>query len=778
VKKNVEEEYVCGNCGKAFNFFESSGSSVKLECVHCKSDAIEKIQKISGICPACGSKRISDIEGFRSYLKEWFQSLLINSKGLIVPFVDYFEILKMLRTQVVNARKELPVSHHYSNLEKDLYHQLKLFAALQKETEDLIREYFSDIIRNFDKVQKIDTAEIDEFPILDEYLHRFQLGFEKTWNALQNLFVNGRDKLKDIVRKLDMIQAIKDKFTRFSGLINQDPNEYIVYCCECKISQMVSDNDDKNSIGKKGILFITTKSIEFIYEQGVLKKKWNKGFSISSNSYSSFEIDGLIFKSKILVCGNDKIYINIEDNKFTELINWLNAAKSWRMYNKENLEELIKFDLNAEDTKQTLENHVFELLACFSSGEHPGTFIPYSASKYKEPTLNSNPLVFQQLNDEINAYYENQNQFVANNEYTDVQNEGYNITPQNQLLNKLRANQVAMPDVSYQPYGLQNPAFYRNLQNTPNLQNAQERQAAQNIQGMQNQLNTQAMQNQQVQQQPFVNPCDVALYGNPMAVLPGTNLRYPNASNYGQNMIQPYEQNIMISQNMGMGMGIGNNSNGTAPMTSMPYQTYPDQNQFANLTQAQYKNQQPNANQNQFNGIPNQTNPFVNPNQNNQNKMMNVGNNNQNGQYYQGNQLNMQVGSVNRDSFNNMVANQNNLGYNKRRNNDIYSETSSNPTPQPRKKRLNQGDQWLTNFKSRNDRQNMRSRSNRSRDSIMEDVMQYKNEKNAIQDSIRELRSHYDTGFISHVDFFKTYQYLQKNLYTVDSIIKNIEQQI
>ena len=83
-------------------------------------------------------------------------------------------------------------------------------------------------------------------------------------------------------------------------------------------------------------------------------------------------------------------------------------------------------------------------------------------------------------------------------------------------------------------------------------------------------------------------------------------------------------------------------------------------NQFANLTQAQYKNQQPNANQNQFNGIPNQTNPFVNPNQNNQNKMMNVVIIIKT-VILPGNQLNMQVGSVNRDSLT-IVANQNNLG--------------------------------------------------------------------------------------------------------------------
>ena len=88
-------------------------------------------------------------------------------------------------------------------------------------------------------------------------------------------------------------------------------------------------------------------------------------------------------------------------------------------------------DLNIEDTKQTLENHVFELLACFSS-VNTGTFIPYSASKYKESTMNSNRWFSNNSTMRL-TYYENQNQFVANNEYTDVQNEGYNITPQNQL---------------------------------------------------------------------------------------------------------------------------------------------------------------------------------------------------------------------------------------------------------------------------------------------------------------------------------------------------------
>ncbi len=463
VKKNVEEQYVCGNCGESFLNSESefSDAAIKLICKKCGSDSIEKIQKISGICPACGSSNISDIEGFRSYLKRWVQSILVNTKGLIAPLVDYFEYLKSLRTQVYNARKELPIAHHYTNLEKDLLHQLKIFTSLQKETEDLIEEYISEIIRNFDKVLKIDSAEIDELPVLDEYISRFQMSFEKSWSALQNLFVNGRDKLLPIVKKLDLIQAMKQRFMQFTGLINQEPNEYIVYCCECKINQTVSEKDVKNSIGKRGLLFVTTKTVEVLYEQGVLKKSWIKGIRIPIHTYKSFEIEGIIFKSKILQFDNDKIYLNIDENKFSDLITWLNAAKSWRMFNNQAFEELNNYDLNAEPIKQKLENYVFELLACFSSGEHPGTFIKSSNSRWDSDNQGENPSVFKLLNEEIDQSYSNQ----ALNEIAANQNLAQNIhqqqamwqNPSNNNNNQISTPQSKNPGISYESSAMNGP---------------------------------------------------------------------------------------------------------------------------------------------------------------------------------------------------------------------------------------------------------------------------------------------------------------------------------
>ena len=107
------------------------------------------------------------------------------------------------------------------------------------------------------------------------------------------------------------------------------------------------------------------------------------------------------------------------------------------------------------------------------------------------------------------------------------------------------------------------------------------------------------------------------------------------------------------------------------------------------------------------------------------------------------------------------------------------SSTSSNPMPNPRHKKINHESRCINHLKDRSISSNRQGVSRYDEKNMLSsELMNYKHEKNQIQRSISELNADYNAGLISHVDYFKAYQYLQKNLYIADSIIKNIEQKI
>ncbi len=762
VKKNVEEQFVCGNCGESFLNSESSDTTIKLSCKKCGSESIEKIQKISGICPACGSKNISDIEGFRSYLKKWVQSILVNTKGLIVPLIDYFEFLKSLRTHVVNARKELPIAHHYSNLEKDLLHQLRIFTSLQKETEDLIEEYISEIIRNFDKVLKIDSAEIDELPVLDEYISRFQMSFEKAWSALQNLFVNGRDKLVPIVKKLDFIESIKQRFMQFTGLINQEPNEYIVYCCECKINQTISESDVKNSIGKRGILFITTKNIEFLYEQGVLKKTWTKGLRIPIHTYKSFEIEGMIFKSKILQFENDKIYFNIEENRFAELITWLNAARSWRSFNIQSFDELNSYDLNAEPIKQKLENYVFELLACFASGEHPGTFIKTIDSIKNSEKQRDNVSNFNLLNEEV---YQTQGEYASYRPISENSSQEHVVWQAKTAHEKGDWTQpINTPYFSSQPPQTIDPNHgvprSGSNQDYSNFQ-YQGQSSINNLNKRMTQFETQNGMPESQNQIDSMNP-PVQM---PLPHYSALNIPIEQNALMSQFPVYPNYPNPYMMNYNGFGNPIPSHNgreHNNIKVSSIPNSKPIISNSFqqTNNLGSQKPPVQPNH----------QYYPIINP-QFNQNQNLNS-----NHSYQQFSQpgFPQMEGPIREQNYNRS----NGIKQNKQIRNQ-NTTTSSNPVPPPRHKKMDHESRWINHLK--NQKSSMHKSgfaSQNERAMLQSELSNYKTEKSQIQRSLTELNRDYCSGLISHVDFFKAYQYFQKNLYMVDCIIKNIEHQI
>jgi hypothetical protein len=58
---------------------------------------------------------------------------------------------------------------------------------------------------------------------------------------------------------------------------------------------------------------------------------------------------------------------------------------------------------------------------------------------------------------------------------------------------------------------------------------------------------------------------------------------------------------------------------------------------------------------------------------------------------------------------------------------------------------------------------------------LEDELLDYEKDKHGVIESIKILKQELDAGLVSHVDFFKTYRMLQKDLFTLNNIIEKIK---
>ncbi|TFG19843.1 MAG: hypothetical protein EU533_06465 [Promethearchaeota archaeon] len=67
---------------------------------------------------------------------------------------------------------------------------------------------------------------------------------------------------------------------------------------------------------------------------------------------------------------------------------------------------------------------------------------------------------------------------------------------------------------------------------------------------------------------------------------------------------------------------------------------------------------------------------------------------------------------------------------------------------------------------------------NNAENSTMDNLIQLKQERFGLKETLKKLEAKFDQGIITEVDYFRTYKNLQKDLYLIESKIEKISQNL
>ena len=362
--KDIEVCSICGNLDLEID--KKNNPS----CKNCGSVEIRITKEIYSVCPSCDSEKIITIEDKQQELLSYYKSLIKNTRNYIQLQKDFIAKIRENRGILYDLRNDYPRMSHYPELESDFIILIKLFNNSKTTIYAEVTKFFQEIQRNIHYISEITITHPSNLPYINEILKLFSREYDKVIRSIKNHISKLMEKLQPIKDKIATMQNIRVIFDRFSKAIQFRPEEKIIYGLDCKLSTGVR-TENKIS-GKNGTILITNKKLYFFHERGLFNKKKTLLFSVDLGDLQEADIKGKIQKKVTLDFVNSMYEFKVSKEDREKLLDWLQIAINYDTTNiidENNMKLLLKYKLTLNLFEDELENAIYQLIGFHGSNQ-------------------------------------------------------------------------------------------------------------------------------------------------------------------------------------------------------------------------------------------------------------------------------------------------------------------------------------------------------------------------------------------------------------------------
>ncbi|MHA1847315.1 MAG: hypothetical protein ACTSXU_06695 [Promethearchaeota archaeon] len=360
--KEKEDILICSECG--MNLLAADDKTGELYCKQCHDEGnvnsrLITITREKSVCPKCKSTNTSDIDEFKSKLKERYKDIILESRTILNDFQNFANYISIVKQKLLKLRLEPPVLSHDPNLEKEMLQVFNEVNVIEQRILKRLRNFFLFLDSKNIFFFSRKTWRSEDFSVLESYVAQLESDFTLFLGQISESFNQPLDILQSMKNKIEFLEKIKNIFRQYqsSGIINLERDEYPVYFIE----NVKIENDD-NHAKIAGNVLITSKKFLVIKTQGFIKKINEMVFSLPIDKLLSFEIVGKVFKRLSLQFQGINLKLNVDKKGMNVLVLYLKKLSDFMVNNKIDLDNVMKikeFDLNSIfKIKTFIENNI------------------------------------------------------------------------------------------------------------------------------------------------------------------------------------------------------------------------------------------------------------------------------------------------------------------------------------------------------------------------------------------------------------------------------------